>query len=329
MILPTIVSISENSITAVPKEYKEASLALGANKMETIVKVLIPAARSGILSSIILGMGRAIGETMAVLLITGNMARLPGSILDPVATLTGTIAMEMGYADPTHQQRSSLLESYCLSSSCCSTSFAQFSMRGLEGRQADGQESENYKNAIFYAIIGVMAAITLVALIIIIGYILVNGLTHINLEFLTQEPRKMGKEGGIFSVIIGTLYVTGVGILIATPIGIAAAIYFTEYAKDGKGVSVIRFFTEILAGIPSIIFGLFGFAFFVIYLGMGWSVVSGGLTLAMMVLPTLIRATEESLKTVPMAYREGSLSLGATKWQTIVKVIIPCCKPAF
>lgn len=190
-----------------------------------------------------------------------------------------------------------------------------------------GKKAKTTKNAIFYGIIGGMAAITLAALIIIIGYILVNGLTHINLEFLTQEPRKMGKEGGIFSVIIGTLYVTGVGILIATPIGIAAAIYFTEYAKDGKGVSVIRFFTEILAGIPSIIFGLFGFAFFVIYLGMGWSVVSGGLTLAMMVLPTLIRATEESLKTVPMAYREGSLSLGATKWQTIVKVIIPCCKP--
>lgn len=183
------------------------------------------------------------------------------------------------------------------------------------------------KNAIFYGVIGMLAAVTLAALIIIIGYILINGLTHINLEFLTEEPRRMGKEGGIFSVIIGTLMVTGVGILIATPIGIAAAIYFTEYAREGKGVSIIRFFTEILAGIPSIIFGLFGFAFFVIFLRMGWSVLSGGLTLAMMVLPTLIRATEESLKTVPMAYREGSLSLGATKWQTIVKVIIPCCKP--
>ena len=104
MILPTIVSISENAIAAVPREFKEASLALGANKMETIVRVLIPAAKSGIISSIILGMGRAIGETMAVLLITGNMAKVPGSIFDPVATLTGTIAMEMSYASPTHQQ---------------------------------------------------------------------------------------------------------------------------------------------------------------------------------------------------------------------------------
>lgn len=183
------------------------------------------------------------------------------------------------------------------------------------------------KNITFYGVIGILAAVTLAALLIIIGYILINGIAHIDLEFLTEEPRKMGKEGGIFSVIIGTLLVTGVSILIATPIGIAAAIYFTEYSKEGRGVSAIRFFTEILAGIPSIIFGLFGFAFFVIFLRMGWSVISGGLTLAMMVLPTLVRATEESLKTVPMAYREGSLSLGATRWQTIVRVIIPCCKP--
>lgn len=189
------------------------------------------------------------------------------------------------------------------------------------------KQAKASKNIMFYGVIGFLAAVTLAALITIITYIILHGVTHIDLEFLTEEPRRMGKEGGIFSVIIGTLMVTGVGILIATPIGIAAAVYFTEYAKGGKGVSVIRFFTEILAGIPSIIFGLFGFAFFVIFLGMGWSVISGGLTLAMMVLPTLIRSTEESLKTVPMAYREGSLSLGATKWQTIVKVIIPCCKP--
>ena len=104
MILPTIVSISENAITSVPIEYKEASLALGANHQETITRVLLPAARSGIISSIILGMGRAIGETMAVILITGNMPKVPGSALDSVATLTGTIAMEMGYATPEHQK---------------------------------------------------------------------------------------------------------------------------------------------------------------------------------------------------------------------------------
>lgn len=137
----------------------------------------------------------------------------------------------------------------------------------------------------------------------------------------------MGREGGIFSVIIGTFYVTAVAVFVASPVGVISAVYFNEYAKGGKIVTAIRFLTEVLAGIPSIIFGLFGFAFFVVFLGFGWSILSAGLTLAMMILPTLIRSTEESLKTVPMSYREGSLSMGATKWQTIVKVVLPCCKP--
>ncbi len=104
MILPTIISISENAIRAVPSEYKQGSLALGASHFETIHKVLIPSARSGIIASVVLGMGRAVGETMAVILITGNMPRVPGGILDSVSTMTGTIAMEMGYASPTHQK---------------------------------------------------------------------------------------------------------------------------------------------------------------------------------------------------------------------------------
>ena len=104
MILPTIVSVSENAISSVPSDYREASLALGADRRETITKVILPAARSGIFASIILGMGRAIGETMAVLMITGNVAVLPKSLLDPVATMTGTIAMEMSYASPSHKQ---------------------------------------------------------------------------------------------------------------------------------------------------------------------------------------------------------------------------------
>lgn len=182
------------------------------------------------------------------------------------------------------------------------------------------------KNMLFYGIVGLLSAITLISLVLIIGFVLIKGLPGITGEFLTQAPSKMGKEGGIFPIITGTLYVTLVALVITTPIGVAAAVYFNEYSKDTKWVQTIRFFTEVLAGIPSIIFGLFGYAFFVVFLGLGWSVLSGGLTLAIMVLPTLIRATEESLKTVPMSYREASLSLGATKWQTITKVILPCCK---
>lgn len=186
--------------------------------------------------------------------------------------------------------------------------------------------SKKIKSNGFFGLVGFVAALTLGVLILILGYILIKGIPNISIEFLTESPAKMGREGGIFPIIIGTIYVTLVSIIIATPIGVAAAIYFSEYAKKGKLINIIRFFTEVLAGIPSIIFGLFGFSFFVVFLGMGWSVLSGGLTLSMMILPTLIRSTEESLKTVPMSYREGSLSLGATKWQTVVKVVLPCCK---
>ncbi|MCB6993035.1 phosphate ABC transporter permease PstA [bacterium 210820-DFI.6.37] len=185
---------------------------------------------------------------------------------------------------------------------------------------------KDWKSKGFFGLVGFIAAVTLGVLILILGFILIRGIPHLSLEFLTQSPKLMGREGGIFPIIIGTIYVTLVSVIIATPIGTAAAIYFSEYAKKGRLINTIRFFTEVLAGIPSIIFGLFGFAFFVVFLEMGWSVLAGGLTLSMMILPTLIRSTEESLKTVPMAYREGSLSLGATKWETVVKVVLPCCK---
>ncbi len=186
--------------------------------------------------------------------------------------------------------------------------------------------NKSIKSKGFFGVVGVVAALTLAILVLILGFILIKGLPNISLEFLTESPQMMGREGGILPIIVGTIYVTLVSIIIATPIGLAAAVYFSEYAKKGKLINTIRFFTEVLAGIPSIIFGLFGFSFFVVFLGMGWSVLSGGLTLSLMILPTLIRSTEESLKTVPMSYREGSLALGATKWQTVVKVTLPCCK---
>ena len=191
----------------------------------------------------------------------------------------------------------------------------------------NSRKKYQWKSHLFYIFIYLMAIITILVLVTIIGYILVNGIGHINWEFLTREPKNMGREGGIYSIIVGTLYLTAVSIAVSAPLGVLAAIYFAEYAKKSRWIKTIRFGTEILAGIPSIIFGLFGFTFFVIFLGFRWSILSGGLTLSMMILPTLIRATEESIKTVPRTYREGSLSLGATKWQTITKVVLPDCLP--
>ncbi len=172
-----------------------------------------------------------------------------------------------------------------------------------------------------------VAIITLVVLINIVIHILINGVSALSWSYFTEDPRRMGKEGGIFSIIIGTLYLTFAGVILATPIGVGSAIYLTEYVKEGRLVRIIRFGTEALAAIPSIIFGLFGFVLFVITLGMGWSILSGALTLAFMILPTIIRAAEEAIKTVPDSYREGSLALGATKWYTIRKVVLPSALP--
>ena len=133
--------------------------------------------------------------------------------------------------------------------------------------------------------------------------------------------------GGIYSNIITTLYMVLLSLVIALPIGIFGAIYLTEYAKPGRLVNTIRFAAETLSGIPSIIFGLFGMAFFVVSLKLQISLISGSLTVAIILLPVIIRSTEEALKTVPMSFREGSLALGATKLQTIFKVVLPCAIP--
>ena len=185
--------------------------------------------------------------------------------------------------------------------------------------------SKKAKNTFFYTVIIALSVFTLFCLIVIIIYIMSQGVPHLSIEFLTDRPRSMGKEGGIFPIIVATLYATGIALVIACPIGIGAAVFFKEYSKGGRVVQTIRIFTEVLAGIPSIVFGLFGFAFFVVYLRFGWSVLSGGLTLFLMILPTIVRSTEESLETVPLSYREGSLSVGATRWQTTTKVVLPCC----
>ena len=177
------------------------------------------------------------------------------------------------------------------------------------------------------AVIWSAAILVLFLLFSIIIYILSKGIPHITWQFLTQIPSDMGRSGGILSTIVGTLSVTLVAIIVATPLGVGTAFYLTEYTRESTITKIIRFSAESLAGIPSIVYGLFGFIFFVIYLKLGWSILSGGLTLAVMILPTIIRTSEEAIRTVPPMYREVSFSLGGTKWQTMIKVLIPSALP--
>jgi len=172
-----------------------------------------------------------------------------------------------------------------------------------------------------------LTSLAILVLVFILVVILKNGLPQLSLEFLTKNPAHMGKEGGIFSTIVATIYLTFIALLVATPLGVGTAIYLTEYTFEGTVTRIIRFGAECLAGIPSIIFGLFGFILFVNKLKFGWSILSGGLTLAFMVLPTIIRTSEEAIKSVPAAYRLVSYSLGSTRWQTVTRVVLPSAAP--
>lgn len=177
------------------------------------------------------------------------------------------------------------------------------------------------------AVLWVFTLATVAVLLFIILFILSRGLPVLSLDFLTRNPVDMGKGGGIFSTIVGTLALTLLAILVATPLGVGTAIYLTEYTWGGPVTRIIRFGAECLAGIPSIIFGLFGFILFVTKLKFGWSILSGGLTLAFMLLPTIIRTSEEAIKSVPPSYRQVSFSLGSTKWQTVTRVVLPSAVP--
>ncbi|QFU25058.1 phosphate ABC transporter permease PstA [Shewanella eurypsychrophilus] len=172
------------------------------------------------------------------------------------------------------------------------------------------------------------AAITILFLLWVVWHILSNGLAHVSWEFVTGAYTRIGEASGIWAMIVSTVYMVGLSLAIAAPIGIMTAIYLTEYAKPGsKIVKTIRFCTESLAGIPSIVYGLFGMTFFVTTLGLGFSILAGSLTLSMLILPVLIRTTEEALLAVPMSYREGGYALGSSKIYTIWRLILPSAMP--
>ena len=161
----------------------------------------------------------------------------------------------------------------------------------------------------------------------ILLFILIQGIGAISWEFLTQPPRDSMTKGGIFPAIVGTFYLTLGAITVALPLGVAAAIYLSEYAKEGKVLALVRLGIQNLAGVPSVVFGLFGLALFCIFFGFGTSILAGSLTLGFLILPTVIGASEEALRQVPATFREASLGLGATQWQTIRKVVLPAALP--
>jgi phosphate transport system permease protein len=184
-----------------------------------------------------------------------------------------------------------------------------------------------FKQTIFFGVVRLSALIITAALIGILTYIFFHGLRAISWDFLTLPPTDSMTAGGIMPAIVGTLYLTIGAISVALPLGVVSAIYLTEYAKQGRWIRIIRIGVNCLAGVPSVVFGLFGLGFFVVFLKFGSSILAGSLTLGILILPTVIGASEEALKSVPQTFREASLALGVSKWSTIARIVLPSALP--
>ncbi len=400
MALPTIITVAEDAISAVPRELKEASLALGATKWETVSRVTLPAAISGITAAIILGTGRAIGETIAVMMVIGNAPVIPEPLWDvfsPLQPITAAIGTEMGEAavGGPHEAALFSLAVLLFVIILVINSFSIYFMTklkekhvGLTNRKKPGRIQSKikqifatpdkiktlFKKAFKWLVIillmlllvvwfGIIAGLAILVMLfilryiykgrssktqeriavlmlicsalvvllflgIILSYIVINGLPKLTWTFVSGMPEgSFGFEGGIFPAIVGTLYLVAGAILFALPLGIGAGISLSEYAKEGKIVKIVRAGIDNLNGTPSIVFGLFGYLFLVFYIGWGRSLLAGQVILGLMILPTIIRTTEEAVKSVPQNMREGSLALGASKWQTIRRVVLPPASP--
>ncbi len=393
MALPTVISVSEDAIHAVPQSYREASLAMGATKWETTMRVVLPAALSGVSAAVILGIGRAVGETMAVMMVTGNNPTIPDplwNIFSLISTLTGTIGLQVNEASGVTLSAlfflGIILMALSLAINLCARRVVRGSGRGadvnrswvrrLTGRDSlvpeglaarlserKGEIMSAFAHLLVFVCVWMVSTLftgdglsvivaaaatgavfvlrrawrsmdpglvqsiahgTLTAvmgfvvliLAVIIGYILVNGIPALSWDFITDED-------GIYPAIIGTLELMGGTALIAFPLGILTGVYLSEYARDTRATRVIREAIDLLNGTPSVVFGMFGLVFLVRFLDLGMSLLAGWITLAFMILPVIIRTTEEAVEAVPHDLREASRAMGASKWKTTCRVVLP------
>ncbi|MHA1718315.1 MAG: phosphate ABC transporter permease PstA [Promethearchaeota archaeon] len=402
MVIPTIVSVSEDAISAIPNDYREAAIGIGSTKWQTISKVVLPAALPGITTAIILGAGRAIGETMAVMMVTGNSVMIPHSLFDiwgRVRTITATIAIEMPEVAVGDQHYSVLfllvllLFGIIVFLNFLAEKILKKFYQKLNSSEKNQKHNKKYKQQIknkkiyqlqqffdrnktllmyitgeifvfwmisswwnylgaliltiiitgtflgikrfspkiqeklvFSTIYIVMSGIIFI-IVIILSNIIRNGLPALSWDFISKFPRDLGRSGGIFPAIFGTLQLTFGAILFSVPMGVLAGIYLSEYAKENKFTRIIHLAIDNLNGTPSIVFGIFGLVVFCIFFGWGKSLLAGQITLSLMILPTIIRTSEESFHSVPNDLREGSYALGATKSYTIRKVVLPSASP--
>ncbi len=359
MIMPTVVSLSKTSLEAVPRSYYEGALALGSTHSQAVFGTVTKAAKSGVTASLVLGIGRALGETMAVVMVAGNSVAYPDSLFNSFRVLTANIVMEMGYAGEVQQgalvATGVILLVFVLIVNLVFGAITKKAIKSaVDGKSVFSKifkKSEKTKKITFWtkckdkiagfkykiktANIGAGVAIGAgvfagTVLLLVIGFIFVKGFpTLISSPHLLFGKYEFDSEKiTILPSIITTLMTVGLSLLIAVPIGLCTAIFLNEYAKKNNFfIKMIRGAIDLLNGVPSIVYGLFGMITFVALIGGTSSILAGTLTISIMLLPTIVRSTEESLKSVQDSLREGSLALGAGKMRTIFKIVLPSALP--
>lgn len=395
MIMPTVVSLSKTSLEAVPRAYYEGALALGSTHSQAVFGTVTKAAESGVTASLVLGIGRALGETMAVVMVAGNSVAYPDSLFNSFRVLTANIVMEMGYAGEVQQgalvatgvillvfvlivnlifgaiskktiksavnktglfsrifkkddEKSGVKNSVASGVASKITSGVATDEKG--GEKNDAKNGVTKRNIFFEKIgdffsslkykmktasvgagvsvgAGIFAGITL---LLIIGFVLVKGAPTLfsNPHLLFGKYEFNSEKITILPSIVTTLMTLALSLLVAVPIGICTAIFLNEYAKKNNVfIKIIRGAIDLLNGVPSIVYGLFGMITFVALIKGRSTIMAGSLTVGIMLLPTIVRSTEESLKSVQDSLREGSFALGAGKMRTIFKIVLHSALP--
>lgn len=395
MIMPTVVSLSKTSLEAVPRAYYEGALALGSTHSQAVFGTITKAAKSGVTASLVLGIGRALGETMAVVMVAGNSVAYLDSLFNSFRVLTANIVMEMGYAGEVQQGAlvatgvillvfvlivnlifgaisKKTIKSAVNKTGLFSRIFKKDDEKsGVKNSVASGVASKitsgvatdekggekNYakngvtKRNIFFEKIGdffsslkykmktasVGAGVSVgagifagITLLLIIGFVLVKGAPTLfsNPHLLFGKYEFNSEKITVLPSIVTTLMTVALSLLVAVPIGICTAIFLNEYAKKNNVfIKIIRGAIDLLNGVPSIVYGLFGMITFVALIKGRSTIMAGSLTVGIMLLPTIVRSTEESLKSVQDSLREGSFALGAGKMRTIFKIVLPSALP--
>ena len=403
MIMPTVVSLSKTSLEAVPRAYYEGALALGSTHSQAVFGTVTKAAKSGVTASLVLGIGRALGETMAVVMVAGNSVAYPDSLFNSFRVLTANIVMEMGYAGEVQQgalvatgvillvfvlivnlifgaiskktiksavnktglfsrifkkddEKSGVKNSVASGvASKITSGVASKITSGVatdeKGGEKNDAKSDVTKRNIFFEKIGdffsslkykmktasVGAGVSVgagifagITLLLIIGFVLVKGAPtlFLNPHLLFGKYEFNSEKITILPSIVTTLMTVALSLLVAVPIGICTAIFLNEYAKKNNVfIKIIRGAIDLLNGVPSIVYGLFGMITFVALIKGRSTIMAGSLTVGIMLLPTIVRSTEESLKSVQDSLREGSFALGAGKMRTIFKIVLPSALP--